>query len=444
MPKLFAVVRREFVERVRTRAFLIGTIMGPLMFFIIGQLPRWMFGKPSGAQAIAVVDATSAHVADRLLGELRAERLGEGNAGPLRYRFVMFEVAQGREGATRDSLVPSVDRRDGNGHVVDDALTGILVVTDSGMASGRLTYYGSNVSSLGDMGQLEREIRTAIVRERMHGLGIGDSVAVAVTTTLDLTTAKISKGRLTGEGAEAAFALSYAIVLILFFALMPTGVQVMSAVVEEKSNRILEVLVSSVRPFDLMFGKILGVGAASILQLGIWAASAIFVRTAFGGSGDAMQSGVSGAAHSTMPIPNIPADLIVVVLIYFALGFLFFTAAYAAVGAMCNTVQETQQLAFPISAMLLVGYFGAITVTARPDSMFAKVMSFVPFTAPFIVPARWSNASLPLPELLLSIACCIAGVLLMGWFAARIYRVGILSYGKRPSLREMLAWVRHD
>lgn len=444
MPKLFAVVRREFVERVRTRAFLIGTLMGPLMFFVIGQLPRWMFGKPSGAQAIAVVDATAGHLGGSLLGALRAERLGEGADSPLRYRFLMLSVAAGREGGTRDSLIPDVDRRDDQGHQVEDALTGILVLTDSGMASGRLTYYGSNVSSLGDMEHLERELRTAIVRERMHGLGIGDSVATAVTTTAELTTAKISKGHLTGEGAEAAFALSYAIVLILFITLMPTGVQVMSAVVEEKSNRILEVLVSSVRPFDLMFGKILGVGAASILQLGIWAGSAIFVRTAFGGSGTAMSGGMGASARSTMPIPNIPADLVIVVLVYFALGFLFFTAAYAAVGAMCNTVQETQQLAFPISAMLLVGYFGAITVTARPDSTFAKVMSFVPFTAPFIVPARWSNSSLPMPELLLSIVSCLAGVLLMGWVAARIYRVGILSYGKRPSFKDILSWVRHD
>ena len=442
MSKLFAIIRREFVERVRTKAFLIGTLMGPLIFYAVGKLPQLMMGKATGAQNIAVIDATTAKVSVRLLDSLSNERLGAGEAR--RYNFTTVAADPARATAVRDSIIPSVDRRpEGGGPPDPDALTGILVVTDTGLAQGRLAYLGRNVGSIGDISHLERALRIAVVRERMLGLGVSLTVAEAATSKVELTTAKVTKGKMTGEGAESAFWLSYVLILILFIALMPTGVQIMSAVVEEKSNRILEVLVSSVRPFDLMLGKVLGVGAASLLQLGIWGASATLAGRFSGGQGTAVANGaIDKADQVNMTLPNIPTDLIVVTLIYFALGFLFFATAYAAVGAMCNTVQETQQVQFPVMGMLLAGYLGAFATIGRPESTAAKIMSFLPPTAPFIVPTRWSNAPLPLTELLGSIAVCVLGVLGMVWLAARIYRVGILSYGKKPSFKDIWVWIR--
>ena len=441
MYKLFAIIRREFIERVRTKAFLIGTLMGPVLFYAISKLPQLMMGKASGVQTIAVVDASTAHVSGRLLDSLSKEKLGAESI--LRYRFITVTADPDRASAVRDSVLPSVDRRDEGGEADPDALTGILVVTDTGLAAGRLTYLGRNVGSIGDMSHLERSLRSSVVRERMIGLGVSTSVAEVATARVDLTTSKVTKGKMTGEGAESAFWLSYVLIIVLFIALLPTGVQVMSAVVEEKSNRILEVLVSSVRPFDLMLGKVLGVGAASLLQLGIWGASATLAGRFAGGQGGAVaNSTVDNAERVNMTLPAIPTDLIIVTLIYFALGFLFFATAYAAVGAMCNTVQETQQVQFPVMAMLLAGYLGAFATIGRPESTAAKIMSFLPPTAPFIVPTRWSNAPLPMTELLGSIGVCVLGVLGMVWLAARIYRVGILSYGKKPSFKDIWVWIR--
>ena len=443
MSKLFAIIRREFIERVRTKAFLIGTIMGPVLFYAVGKLPGLMMGKASGAQAIAVVDASTAQISGRLLDSLSREQLGAGAEAIQRYRFITVATAPDRASAVRDSILPSVDRRDEDGDVDSDALTGILVVTDTGLAAGHLTYLGKNVGSIGDISHLERALRTAVVRERMFALGMSAAIAEAATSRVELTTSKVTKGKMTGEGAESAFWLSYILIIVLFIALMPTGVQVMSAVVEEKSNRILEVLVSSVKPFDLMLGKVLGVGAASLLQLGIWGASAILAARVSAGQGSAMAGqGTAGAERMSMTLPSIPTDLIIVTLIYFALGFLFFATAYAAVGAMCNTVQETQQVQFPVMGMLLAGYLGAFATIGRPESTAARIMTFLPPTAPFIVPTRWSNAPLPMSELLASIAVCTLGVLGMVWLAARIYRVGILSYGKKPSFKDIWAWIR--
>ena len=441
MSKILPIIQREFIERVRTKAFVIGTLMGPLLFMAVSKLPQLMMGKASGTQAIAVIDATVAQVAPRLVDSLVRERLSNGD---LRYRFEMVPAAPERVEAVRDSLLPGVDRRDPSGELDPEAFTGMLVVTDTGLAAGRLVYLGRNVGSIGDISHLERALRVAMVRERMLALGVPAGVAEVATARVDLTTAKVTKGRLTGEEAQSAFWLSYILILVLFIAMMPTGVQVMSAVVEEKTNRILEVLVSSVRPFDLMLGKVLGVGAASLLQLGIWGASAVFAGRFAAGQGSpvAADQAAQGAERVSMTLPNIPTDLIVVTLVYFALGFLFFATAYAAVGAMCNTVQETQQVQFPVMAMLLAGYLGAFATIGRPESTAAKVMSFLPPTAPFIVPTRWSNAPLPLTELLGSIAVCILGVIGMVWLAAKIYRVGILSYGKKPTFKDIVIWIR--
>jgi ABC-2 type transport system permease protein len=443
LSKLFAIVQREFIERVRTKAFLIGTLMAPLIFAAVGFIPQLMMGKATRTQSIAVIDATAGQIAGRLVDSLSRERLTTGEGELARYELRMIPADPSRAGSVRDSILPEVDQRDERGDAVPGSLTGILIVTDTGLAAGRLGYLGRNVGSIGDISHLERVLRSAVVRERIVAAGGSMDLARVATQRVDLTTAKVTKGRVTGEKGESAFWLSYILIIVLFIALLPTGVQVMSAVVEEKTNRILEVLVSSVKPFDLMLGKVLGVGAAVLLQLGIWGASAAFLGVGGGGGlGGGGPQAAQGAGEMSMSLPTIPTDLILVTLAYFALGFLFYATAYAAVGAMCNTVQETQQASFPVMGMLLAGYLGAFATIGRPESMAAKVMTFLPPTAPFIVPTRWSNSPLPLTELLASIAVCFLGVLGMVWLAARIYRIGILSYGKKPSFKDVWRWIR--
>jgi ABC-2 type transport system permease protein len=444
MSKLPAIIRREFVERVRTKAFIIGTVLGPLIFLGMGLFITLIFGRDTGTSRLAILDAASGPLGARIEARLQADSLRtDGTAAP-RYEVALVPAA-GRLEAVRDSLVKLVDQRGSDGRPDADGLRGIVVVTDSAVAAGHLDYLGTNVGSFTDMGHLERLLHDVVAQERLRGAGVSDSVARIATAKFELNTAKITKGRLTGERGESAFWLAYVLVIILFVAMMPTGVQVMSAVVEEKSNRILEVLVSSVRPFELLLGKVVGVGAASLLQLGIWAGSALYVTGHFSRppAGSLEASGaMSGAGGAAPVLPTIPPELVFVALAYFLLGFLLFAAIYAAVGAMCNSVQETQQFQMPVMLVAMLGYFGAFAAINNPGSSLARALSFVPPSAPFVVPVRYAMSPLPLPELLLSIACCVAGVLVVTWIAARIYRVGILSYGKRPGLREIARWIR--
>ena len=181
MSKLFAIIRREFIERVRTKAFVIGTLMGPVLFFAIGALPGMILGKPTASQTIAVVDATADQAAPRLLDSLSKQTLGEGESRLNRYDFVIVPADPSRAGSVRYSIIPDVDRRDERGDPAPGALTGILIITDTGLAAGRLTYLGKNVGSIGDVSNLERSLRVAVVRERMRSMGVPESVAAAAT-----------------------------------------------------------------------------------------------------------------------------------------------------------------------------------------------------------------------------------------------------------------------
>lgn len=226
---------------------------------------------------------------------------------------------------------------------------------------------------------------------------------------------------------------------ILYIALLLYGTQVMTSVIEEKSNRIMEVLMSSLTPFQLLLGKVVGVGLVSLLQIGIWTTAAKLLRDyqpqimrAFGASGDT--AGFS--------LPAMPMSLVIVFVVFFVLGFLLYSAAYAAVGSMCNTVQETQQAQMPIMLFIIFGLMSMFALLNEPNGSLAKTLSLVPPLAPFVVPVRYSIAPIPLTSLLLYVATTILGLLAIVWIAARIYRVGILSYGKKASFKDMARWIR--
>jgi ABC-2 type transport system permease protein len=143
-----------------------------------------------------------------------------------------------------------------------------------------------------------------------------------------------------------------------------------------------------------------------------------------------------------LPIPTLPTDLLIVFMVYFALGFLVFGALYAAVGAMVNSTQEAQQAATGVTMLIMVGFFGMFAVIKDPNGSVGSVMSLIPFTAPFVMPVRWSMSSVPITDLALSLAAMVVGLLLVVWLAGKIYRTGILMYGKKPSLREVFRWIR--
>lgn len=435
MHKVWAVIRREFLERVRTRQFLIGTVLGPVLMGVLVMLPA-LLSRSTSVKRVVVLDAGSGQFGGRVEGALRTATRDDKPDGEPRYQVERIAVGDRPVKALRDSLIGLTGRNE----LRDAGIDGIVVVTDEILTRDTIQYYGANVGSMNEMGALQRTVRQAVLLERLTRAGIDPSLMMASVKPVTMTTERVSEGKVTGQSGAVSFAIAYAMSFILYMALLMYGVQVMTSTVEEKTNRINEVLISSLRPFELMLGKVLGVGSVGLLQLGIWVGTAYLLTSQRAAIGKLL--GASPDAVSAMPIPVLPGELLVVFLLFFLLGFFFYAAAYAAVGSTCNTVQETQQASLPVTLFVIVGLMLMFRLLDDPNGQFGRILSLVPPFAPFVTPVRYSLSPLPLTELLTSVAMMILGVLVMAWVAGRIYRVGILMYGKRATFGEMLRWIR--
>jgi ABC-2 type transport system permease protein len=414
--KIWAVIRREFVERIRTRWFWIMALLGPLFFAAVFVLPTVLAGG-GGIRQIVVVDATTGSVGARITQLLNDSRV-----------FRAVRVSAG--GEVVDSLTGEVEQK---------RLGGFLILTDAAVDSGKAEYRGSNVSGFATVGALQRTIGEVVSAVRLEREGVDPRIVARARIAVRLETKKIAGGKTTGETAAQSFSLAYFMGIILYTAILLYGINVMSSVLEEKTTRIVEVLVSSLRPFQLMLGKVLGVGAVSILQFFIWGVSARILlahRPGFLTAGDL------GEPDPVFQVPHVSGATAAVFLTYFLGGFFLYSAMFAAVGAMSSSEQEARQAQQPVSWLLVLSFVSMFGMLNDPASAFSVTLSLVPFSAPIAMPVRWAAGNLPTYEIALSLGILAVSIVAVTWIAARIYRVGILMTGKRPNLRELVRWVR--
>jgi ABC-2 type transport system permease protein len=416
MRKTWAIVRREFLERVRKRWFWVMALLGPLFFSAVFVLPI-LLGR-AGVSPIVVVDGTTRRVGVRITELL--------DANPL---FRAVRVAAGPH--VIDSLTTEVEAR---------RLSGFLILTDAAVDSGRAEYRGSNISRFASIGALERTMAEAVSVVRLEREGVDPRVVARARIPVRLETKKIAGGKTTGETAAQSFSLAYFMGIILYMAILLYGINVMSSVLEEKTTRIVEVLVSSVRPFQLLLGKVLGVGAVSIFQFLIWAVSA---RVLLAVRPRLLSGGGTQDVDQVFQMPHVSGATALVFITYFLGGFFLYSAMFAAVGAISSSEQEARQAQQPVAWLLVLSFIcSTFALPADPSSAFAIALSLVPFSSPIAMPVRWAAGDLPVGEIVLSLVILVATIGGVTWLAARIYRVGILMTGKRPTLRELARWVR--
>src|SRR5438132_661924 len=280
------------------------------------------------------------------------------------------------------------------------------------------------------------------VTTRLERAGVNPSLVNRAQLRIDLRTRKISGSKTTGETSAQSFGLAYAMAIILFVVITIYGVNVMSSVLEEKTTRIVEVLVSSLRPFQLMLGKVVGVGAVSIFQFLIWVVGGAVVLSQAGTLVGDLAPPEATAQQAAFQLPNITAATIVVFLTFFLGGFFLYSAMFAAVGAISSNEQEARQAQQPVMFLLMIAYLSVFALSNNPGSTYAVALSLIPFTAPIAMPVRWAVGNLTALDVIPSLALLVGGTVLVTWVAARIYRVGILITGKRPNLKELLRWIR--
>jgi ABC-2 type transport system permease protein len=417
MHKVWAVIRREFVERVRTKWFWISAILGPVLFagIIVFQIAQSVGG---GVRQIAVVDTGTLGYGTRIVEALGASKSIRANA-------VTFGPG------VLDSLASLVETKQ---------INGFLIVGDSLPRDGNAEYRATTLA-LQTIEELQRTLNRVVEKARLEGRGVSPAVVDwAQALKVNLAQKKCHRGGCTSESAGQSFITAYIIAILLFMAILLYGVNVMSSVLEEKTTRIVEVLVSSLRPFQLMLGKVLGAGAVSFFQFLIWGVSARLLISMRGPI--ARRLGADPTQIQDVKLPHIPFDTLVVFMAFFLGGFLLYSAMFAAVGAMSSNEQEARQAQQPVTYLLMISYLSIIGLTNDPSSTFARTLSVVPFTSPIATPVRWSGGSMETGELVLSLAMLAIAIVGVTWVAARIYRVGILMTGKRPTMKELVRWVR--
>lgn len=408
----FVIARRELLERVKSKWFVAMTLLGPVFMVALIVIPALIASKSVVGARVEIVD--------------RSGVLGEQLAAELRdIRWVPTIVPPDTSYAT------SV------GRIRDNQINGFVVIPDDALDGELIIYEGDNASSQVVQLLLDEKIRKVVQNERGRRAGIPKDTLDKLVARPNFI-AQLNTGAAKATSGLAAFFVGYILSFILYMVITLYGVAVMRSVVQEKTSRVMELMVAAVKPRSLMAGKILGVGAAGLVQVSVWltmGAITLAYRNELLGL-----FGVTGAGPT---LPALELAEIAVVLAYFIIGFFFYAAMYAAVGAMVSSEQETQQVQMPVTMLLVIGVLCFQVISSDPRGTASTVMTMVPFWSPLLMPMRFVLGGASLADVALSLGILIVSTVLVVRAAAKIYRVGVLMYGKRPSLRELFRWLRY-
>lgn len=433
MSKIIVVMKREFGEFVQSKTFVIATLLGPVLIGGFLALEVFIMSKAGGGDyTIAIVDQTQEGVGDKaaqLLPEL-AKRLSFGK--PLTYKATVITQPENLA-AVRDSL----EKR-----VVADSLSGYLILPPGVTENDTARYYGSNASSQIVTASIRGALNQAVQSTRLQSEGIDPVKLATALRPVDLRSEKTGARGVSGS-AEGGQIIGMLMGFAIYLAVLLYGGAIMNGVLEEKRDKIVEVIVSSLRARELMIGKVLGIGAAGLLQMLVWVASVALVLTYAGSIAAILGKGnPQTIAAVTEMVPKVPMSVGIIFLLFFTGGFFIYSTLFATVGSIATTNQEAQQLMFPAMMPIILGFFMSITAMENPDSSMAVISSMFPLTAPFVMPVRAAAGAVGIATVALSVALMIVTGVLLLYLAGKIYRVGIFATGKKPTMRELARWLR--
>jgi ABC-2 type transport system permease protein len=427
MAKLWAIIKREYLERVRSKWFLIATFLGPIFFAAIIIVPAWLASRSkatSQVYKIVILDATGTEFGKRLSFAIAGDTTDEDKTPDVRV-IAPAELTKAESLATHD--------------VMEKKKVGYLVVDQQTVAGEVARYAGRNASSIPDMAQIRSALRQTILASRLESIGIDNSRTKALTfIPLNFSTERITERGRGGSGMASVF-FGFAIGFLLYATIIIYGQTIMSSVIEEKTSRVAEVVMSSVPTDTLLAGKVLGVGAVGLTQQILWIATTYVLLKLRAPLMEKL-----GAPAVTFSLPEISLGAAILLLLFFLLGFIFYSSLYAAVGSAVNSEQEARQAATPLMIMIVFAGVFIQPVLLNPTGTTAQVLSLVPITSPIIMPIRMAVTGVPPLELAASLGFLLIGCVAALWIASRIYRVGLLMYGKRPTMREMARWVSYS
>lgn len=406
------IARRELNERIKSKWFVVMTLLGPIFMVALVVIPALIAVRGASGARVEIID--------------KSGEIGEPLAIKLRERDWAVTV-----------VPPSTPEQTELDRIRDDKINGYIVIPEDGLATSVFIYRGDNASSQSVGPILQADTAAVVFARRAAAQKLSEAQSKAMLKEVKVI-AIHSTGQAEGSSGMGAFFIAYILAFILYMVITLYGVAVMRSVVQEKTSRVMEFLVAAVKPGALMGGKILGVGGAALIQLTVWlgiGALALAYRTEL--------LGLFGIHGGGAALPPLALAELSVVLIYFILGFFFYSAMYAAVGAMVSSEQDTQQVQMPVTMLLVIGMMCLQVISNDPRGSTSAAMTMIPLWSPMLMPMRYVLGGATLGEVAISLGILLVSTVLVVRAAAKIYRVGVLLYGKRPSVRELIRWLRY-
>ena len=434
MRKFLAVLKREYIQRVRAKMFIVSTILLPVVMSLFGIVPAFIVSiNAGGPMRIAVVDQTGKmydRLQEALVSDERSEKAAELNRPGPDIADRGFQLEQ------VPSIGPdaSAERAKLEARVRAKELDGYLILPPDFLQTGKAEFFNNSPGDFLSGRPLDSALNRAVREQRLVEAKVDTGTRQALFQPVDVQSVHVGAPGEKLVSDSSRFVLVFAVGFIMYLAILMYGQIILGAVIEEKETRIAEILFSSVKPFQLMMGKLVGVSLVALTQLVIWGTA--FAAFALYGVNLLASRGLK------MGIPSIPFMHYVYFGLFFLLGYFIYATIYALVGSMVTTTQEGGQLAMPIILILVVSFYLFLPVSRSPDSPFAFWVSMIPFSAPVAMLVRIVTQTPPFWQIALSLLIGFGTVVAIMWLASRIYRVGMLMYGKRASIPEALRWAR--
>lgn len=442
MRKFLAVFKREYSQVVRKKSFIIMTLLLPFFLMAMMIVPSLLMVRGASGKRVAILDGTG-QLGDVFQKAVKApsppapgERAAPDPFGRQRRRSLgdlRFEYVGKGSGELRRE--PYLARLGGKDVADEQKLDAVLEIPADAVTNkdAKVSLYSRSAADFVTHERLARVVSQGVWRERLVARGIEPAATENLLARVNVDSVQISKSGRVRKGGELNFLAAFLFAALLLIPMFAYGQEIMRGIVQEKTDRVVEILVSSMSPLQLLSGKILGLAAAAITQVGVWLIMA---------GGAATYLGTMAAAGGANPMQFFEMRVIPFFVIFFLLGFLTFCSFYAVAGAATNSDKEAQQFVTPIMFIILFPWFLAMPILQAPDSRMAVVLSLIPIFTPITMFLRVLVSEPPAWQLALGIVLSAATVYGLFWLTAKIFRVGILSYGKRPTIPELWRWMK--
>ncbi|HEV7767947.1 MAG TPA: ABC transporter permease [Thermoanaerobaculia bacterium] len=444
MRKMYVVMKREYLQAVRKKTFIIMTLLFPFLMAGLIVLPGLVMSKGMGKKRIAVLDGTGKlesafarpNEKEKVDPKQEARKQLSGGGPRALPSQITIEYANKSNTDLETAAKPYLDRLTRDDEAADK-LEAVFMVPAAALSDEetRLTYYSRSATDLMTQERVARLANKSLQSLRLGQNGIHPELVENLLRDVPVEAVQLSRSGEKKTGGELNFIVAFIFGALLILPSFVYGQETMRGIVQEKTDRVVEVLVSSVTPMELLTGKILGIAAVGLTQIFVWLT---------------MIALATGFAATTLAVADAPVNMsqfvrpgvFVYFFIFFILAYLTYVCVYAIAGAVCNSEKEAQQFIMPIMMVMMMPWFLMMPIVMNPDAPFAVGFSLAPVFGPITMFVRALVTEPPLWHIAASIGISLATIVVFFWITAKIFRIGILSYGKRPTIPELMKWIR--